>query len=222
MKAKNALYIFIDESGNFDFSKNGTKYFILSSLTIERPFPDFDLFTKLKYDLWEKDIDFEYFHASEDNYQTRNEFFKIISSYKNSFSVDSVIVEKSKTHPTLQDHNNFYKKVFHFLLSYVLKKYDLEGGKIYIITDKLPLKKKQKEVEKAIKLYLSSFSKTNKMNYKIYHYDSKSDINLQIIDYINWAIYQKWTNDKFEYYNEIKSCIASEFDVFINGSNHYY
>ena len=32
------LYVFIDESGNFDFSPSGTKYFILTTLTTIVPY----------------------------------------------------------------------------------------------------------------------------------------------------------------------------------------
>jgi hypothetical protein len=35
---KRFLYIFLDEAGNLDFSPSGTRYFILSSITKERPF----------------------------------------------------------------------------------------------------------------------------------------------------------------------------------------
>ena len=32
------LYLFLDEAGNLDFSPNGTRYFMLGSVTKERPF----------------------------------------------------------------------------------------------------------------------------------------------------------------------------------------
>ena len=34
------LYLFVDESGNFDFSSKGTKYFVLSSLCTFLPVPE--------------------------------------------------------------------------------------------------------------------------------------------------------------------------------------
>ena len=34
----NYLYIFLDEGGNLDFSLNGSKYFSLSCIAMERPF----------------------------------------------------------------------------------------------------------------------------------------------------------------------------------------
>lgn len=35
------LYIFLDESGDFNFARNGTRYFLLTSVTKERPFEAF-------------------------------------------------------------------------------------------------------------------------------------------------------------------------------------
>ena len=35
-------YIFLDEAGNFDFSQNGTRYFVLTSVSTRRPFAAHD------------------------------------------------------------------------------------------------------------------------------------------------------------------------------------
>jgi hypothetical protein len=43
------LYVFLDEAGNFDFSPGGTKYFILSAVSKERPFQAYQEMTELKY-----------------------------------------------------------------------------------------------------------------------------------------------------------------------------
>jgi Protein of unknown function (DUF3800) len=48
--SKRILYIFLDEAGNFDFSPGGTPYFIIGSLTKERPFHAYRELTDLKYD----------------------------------------------------------------------------------------------------------------------------------------------------------------------------
>jgi len=66
------LYIFLDESGNLDFSENGTRYFSLTSIAIELPFSLFSELIDLKYNLVEKGLDLEYFHASEDAQETRD------------------------------------------------------------------------------------------------------------------------------------------------------
>jgi hypothetical protein len=51
------LYIFLDESGDFNFARNGTRYFLLTSVTKERPFEAFRDLHDLRYDLVERAAD---------------------------------------------------------------------------------------------------------------------------------------------------------------------
>lgn len=43
-------YIFLDESGNLDFSASGTRYFVLTSVSMERPFSMYDALDGYRYD----------------------------------------------------------------------------------------------------------------------------------------------------------------------------
>ena len=95
------LYIFIDEGGDLEFSEKGTKIFTLTALSKIRPFVIYEPLINLKYDLWQKGIEFEYFHATEDTQQTRDQVFNLISNNLSRFTIDSVIVEKRKTNPSL-------------------------------------------------------------------------------------------------------------------------
>lgn len=45
---RRVLYVFLDESGNLDFSNNGSEYFINTALSIERPFKGFDEMVELR------------------------------------------------------------------------------------------------------------------------------------------------------------------------------
>lgn len=220
---KKNLYIFIDEGGDMVFSEKGTRYFTLTALTKTRPFTTHQTLTELKYDLWEKNIDFEYFHATEDTQATRNEVFNVISKNINQFTVDSVIVEKRKTQPSLQKSSNFYKKIFEILLNYVLERHKGKFQNVYVITDTIPINKHRKNIEKAIKGFFKPWQNINKATtYKIFHYSSKSDINLQITDYFNWAIFRKWERCDHRSYDLIKRAIFSEFDVFEIGEEFFY
>ena len=49
---KKALYVFLDEGGNLDFSVNGTKYFTLTSIKKERPFYSFSDLTELNSNIF--------------------------------------------------------------------------------------------------------------------------------------------------------------------------
>jgi len=218
----NTLYIFLDEGGNFDFSTKGTKYFTFTSITKERPFHAFKELSDLKYDLMEKGMNIEYFHASEDQQMTRNEVVDIICNNLEGVRCDSVIVEKCKTMPALQNPEQFYPKMLGYLLRHILERHDLNRYEdVIIFTDTIPIRKKRSAVEKAVKETLSDML-PEKAKYRIYHHESKSNFDLQIADYFNWAIYRKWDRGDSRTYDRMKAAIKSEFDIFRSGTRKYY
>ena len=216
------LYVFLDEAGNFDFSKTGTPYFLLGCITKERPFAAGHELSELKYDLVEKGIGIEYFHAAEDQQTTRNEVFDIIRKNLAGVCYDSVIVEKKKTGPSLQAPEKFYPKMLGYLLRHVLKQHTLSDfEEVVVFTDRIPVQKKKRAIEKAIKETLAKMLPKS-ARYRIYHHDSKSNFDPQIADYFNWATYRKWSLGDPRSFNLIQSVVRSEFDIFRTGMTHYY
>jgi hypothetical protein len=94
--ANRFLYVFLDEAGNLDFSKNGTRFFVLGALTVERPFRTYPHLLELKYDLVELGTNIEYFHAAEDTQAVRNRVFDVIKTHLSASRVDTLVVEKTK------------------------------------------------------------------------------------------------------------------------------
>ena len=219
---KQCLYIFLDEAGNFDFSPSGTRYFVFTSLTKCRPFEAYKALTELKYDLIELGINLGYFHAAEDQQVTRNRVFDIIANHLAEVRLDSLIVEKRKTGPSLQTEIRFYPEMLGYLLQYVVKGTDLKTIKeIIIVTDRIPIARKREAVEKAVKQTLTAVLPKD-VRYKIFHHESKSNLDLQIIDYCSWAIYRKWDRGDKRSYDKIRGAIRSEFDIFRTGERNYY
>jgi len=216
------LYVFLDEAGNFDFSPGGTKYFILSAVSKERPFRAYQEMTELKYNLVESGKDIEYFHASEDAQAVRNEVFGIIQRNLSGVRLDSLIVEKRKIDPALRPEEHFYPRMLGYLLRYVLNSYPLDQYReVIVFTDQIPVKKKRSAIEKAAKVTLAGMlPKTAR--YRVLHHDSKSNMDLQIADYCNWAIYRKWDIKDERSYELIRPVIGSEFDFCRTGTTPTY
>ena len=103
--------MFLDEAGDLNFSPSGTKYFVLTSLTKRRPFEAYKALTELKYDLLELGVNLEYFHAAEDQQATRNRVFDIIAAHLAEVRLDSLVVEKCKTGPSLRAEVRFYPEM---------------------------------------------------------------------------------------------------------------
>lgn len=207
------LYIFLDEAGNLDFSANGTRYFVLGAISKERPFKAYKELNELKYDLVEKGTGIEYFHASEDRQAVRDGVFQIICANIGGVRYDSVVVEKPKTDPALRAEERFYPKMLGSLLRHVLSQHDLGVFRETIVfTDRLPVAKKRKAIEKAVKETLASML-PDTATYRVYHHDSKSNFDLQIADYFNWAVYRKWERQDQRSYLLIKSAVESELEI---------
>ncbi len=216
------LYLFIDEAGDLNFSRTGTKYFTFTAVTRTRPFEWENQVASLKYDLIEFGLDIEYFHASEDRQSIRDRFFSIIRDPSTEIRLDALIIEKNKIGPALREVERFYPKMVGYLLKYVLEQRNISNySGIVIITDSIPVKKKREAIEKAIKTTVSKLL-PHDMKYNVLHHSSKSCTGLQIVDYCNWAIFRKWERLDERSYNLIQSYIKSEFDIFDSGERYYY
>lgn len=216
------LYVFLDEAGNFDFSPGGTRYFILSAVSKARPFRAYQELTELKYNLVEAGRNIEYFHASEDRQDVRNEVFKVVQRHLGGIRVDSLVVEKRKIGPALRPEERFYPRMLGYLLRYVLGKHPLaQYREVIVFTDQIPVKKKRAAIEKAAKVALSGMLPAT-VRYRVLHHDSKSNMDLQIVDYCCWAIYRKWDAGDDRSYRLIQPAVASEFDFCQTGATLYY
>lgn len=217
-----SVYLFLDEAGNLDFTNNGTEYFILTSLAIERPFKGLEELISLKYDLIEYGLDIEFFHASEDKQHVRDRVFRVISNNLSHYRLDSIIVEKRKTHPKLQVDTAFYPRILSYLLRYVFDNIESHKYKeIVVVTDTIPLQRKRKAIQKEIKSILKQ-SINPHGKFRVMHHSSKSNMCLQITDYVSWSIFRKWERLDTRSYDQIKKSLKSEFEIFKTGKNEYY
>ena len=210
-------YIFLDEAGNVDFSANGTRYFVLTSISMRRPFPVYEALNDYKHDCLEYGLDMEYFHCVADNNHVRKGVFDLIAAHLGGMrhmSIDSLVVEKRKTGPALREDMRFYPEMLGHLLKFVLPK-ELDAGaeEVIVITDKLPVNRKRQAVEKGTRLALAEMLPQG-MRYRILHHASRSHYGLQVADYCCWAVFRKWNRNKTHYYDLIKQAVRSEFDIF--------
>ena len=216
------VYVFLDESGNLDFSPSGTRYFVLTSVSMRRPFQINGVLDEYKYDCIEYGLGQQYFHCAEDNSHVRGRVFEIIGSHLENMEVHSLIVEKSKTNPVLRVETRFYPQMFRYLLQYVLNSsFHQNADEMIIITDTLPLKRQRRAVEKAVKSNLSEML-PDYAKYKVVHHESRSHHGLQVADYCCWAIHRRWERGDENHYSQIRSAVRSEFDIFQTGTTHYY
>lgn len=222
-------YIYLDEAGNFDFSPNGSRYFIMTGVVMRRPFSHIPELSSVKYDCLEKGIDpkkckdAHRFHASEDRQNVRDAVFEAMSLHIENMSVYSVIISKNKTNPSIRDQGTIYLKVFQWLVGYVFRHEGFRrGDNLIVVTDSLPVKKKLDALRAALKKYMKERSENAGTMYRLYHHRSESDLNLQVADYCCWAIQRKWERSDERAYKMIEKAVKGERDLFENGDTVYY
>ena len=227
------VYIFVDEAGDMDFSQNGTKHYMFSFLVKQRPFNLHEYISNYRYSLLERNLDplqnnkldIEYFHATNDNKYIRDEIFNIISTFdKEKVKLYSYILEKPKVLPDKRDNKDtFYIENLKYSIQKLLDKLQIDKNFI-IITDRLPLQKNKKSQVKALKQGIQEYIRTKELDirYDIFHHCSASSVNLQIVDYLSWAIFRRYEKNDTKYYDKIKDYILDE-DIMTKGRdvNHY-
>jgi hypothetical protein len=152
----------------------------------------------------------------------RRKVFELVAGHLDSLRIDSLIVEKAKTGPALRADEAFYPKMLGYLLRYVIEREVVDGvDELIVITDTIPVQKKRKAIEKAIKTVLAAMLPAG-MGYRILHHASRSHYGLQVADYCNWAVFRKWQRGETEYYARLKPALRSEFEIFRTGVTYYY
>lgn len=218
---KEMIYIFVDEAGDMDFSLKGSKHYMFNFLVKKRPFKLHEHIANYRYDLLERNLDpmvekrldIEAFHACEDNKYIRQRMFEIISTFTpDAVQVYSYILEKPKVNPEKRkEHGVFYVDNLTFATTQLLDKIGINQH-FMIITDRLPLQANKNAMIKALKRGIKEYLKVNNksVRYTIHHHCSASSSNLQIIDYIGWAINRKYEHTDDRYYEMIKHYLLAE------------
>jgi len=210
------IYIFVDEAGDMDFSVKGSKHYMFNFLIKRRPFNLHEYISNYRYSLLERNLDplngqrlnIESFHACEDNKYIREEIFNIISTFDtNSVKSYSYILEKPKVDPLkTKEKDKFYIDNLNLAIHQLLDKLKIDKNFI-IITDRLPVQKNKNKQIGALKKGIKEYIKYNNLNirYDIFHHCSASSVNLQIVDYISWAIFRKYERNQDVYYKKIEN-----------------
>jgi len=145
----------------------------------------------------------------------------VIKTNADRLQVDSVVVEKRKTGPALRPPEKFYPRMLGYLLRYVVESIRDDYSELIVITDAIPVEKRRKVIEKAVKQTLSSMLPDG-VKYRVLHHASKSSSSLQVADYLNWAIFRAWERGDRRSLDLMAGMVRSQFEIFMNGVRYYY
>lgn len=205
-----AVYLFFDESGNLDFSENGSRWFCFGALTLRDPGPLSAAFTRLRYELLEQGLELEHFHAAEDRQAVRDQVFAALASV-GGFEFDVLVAEKTLTPAELRDPFEFYAHLGYVLVDSVLDRFRDVDEPIVVITDNLPLQRKSKALAKAFRGAIKD--SLGSRPFSIVHHDSAAHAGLQAVDYCTWAVQRRLRGDDRPY-ERIRRWIRGEWEAF--------
>ncbi len=215
--------MFIDVSGNYDFSPTGTMSMVITSTLCSDINPGVLELYAVKHEVIDQGIDIEYFHAAEDRQPIRDRVFNVVSGLSH-LRIDSVIVDKSKVDPDLRPLNKFYPTMVEYLLQY---QFDPRGidvtrfDKVLIFMDRESARARERAaLIKAVKLSLARHLQG--VPYTLSMHSSASHPYLQIVDYCSWAVYVKWERGEMRPFNQIKNLVRSEFLIYQNKKAKWY
>lgn len=213
-------YVFADEAGNFDFSRNrgASRYFIICTVAADECHAG-DALLKLRRELGWKGMHLDsVFHATEDPQAVRDEVFALLTSL--DFRVDATILEKCKAQPHLRDDKQPYKMAWYLHFKHVAPRIARRADRMFVAASSLGTKKARGAFHQAVDDVVRQVSPCR--SHRVAFWPAASDPCLQIADYCTWAIQRKWERGDDRSHTLIAPKVHTEFDVWSVGAVTYY
>ena len=214
-------YIYADESGNFDFSRNAgaTRYFLLTTVVINDHSVESELLELRRELAWEGVEIRRGFHAVNDSRRVRRRVLDTM--LVQDFRIDATIFEKSKTDPQLRPTQaDFYGFAWYHHMRQIANDGFAPSGEMLVTAASIGTNDMKSSFHSAIELVNKNlFIETT---IKTAMWSATSDICLQVADYCSWAIFRKWEHGDDRLHRLIADKIGTENDLFSNGATFYY
>jgi hypothetical protein len=214
-------FVFADEAGDFQFKRgdNISKFFIVCTVMMDKCSVGEDLLA-LRRDLaWRRAPLKDYFHATEDKQEIRDEVFRLIRD--ENITIHATIMEKSKAQSQVRTtHERFYKYGWLYLFRYGVAPYVTRRDELLITTASVKTKKRQGVFTDAVNDVIQQH--LPRSQWRTSFCPCGCDPCLQVADYCTWAIQRKWERNDARSYNIIKHLIDYEYDLWERGNKHYY
>jgi len=213
-----ALFLFFDEAGDLNFHPSASRYCQFGVLSTHSPELLSTALSRLQYEIARREmLILRRFHAAEDRQSVRDQVFETLAA-TSAIDFDVVLVDKPKTPPEMRDLPKFYPHLAEIALGPVFTRKPTED--VIVITDTLPLKRHASAVEKAFKLFIRRHVEGRR--FEIQHHPSFAHAGLQAADYLNWAVYRKWSRGDLRSYDLIAHMVRREIDIYTGEEARYY
>lgn len=219
------VFLFSDETGNFDFSRNrgASRYFGVGTLLLRDDGPDrlCAELTRLRRRLaWAHHGLDSCFHATQDSLPVREAVFALLERHDLRFDV--TMLEKSKAQPQLREtEHRFFQHAWYYHLRTLVRRELNEGDSLFVVASELGTKRTRAAFRNAVNDVLAQC-----VSYRIPRvlafWPNASDPCLQAADYLLWAVSRAYELGDTTYRDQVAHQVRSDYDLFARGTTHYY
>jgi hypothetical protein len=217
-------YVFADEFGNFDFSRNqgASRYYAVGTVTLfdDEPAALRHALHELRTRLAWKGIGLDSaFHATTDRQDIRDEVYKVLLQHP--LRIDVTILEKSKAQPhTRKDEPTFYKFAWYYHLKHLAARRLQANDRLLLSAAELGTRKKRAAFRAALQDVCAqcAFHLSHQVAFWPFH----SEPCLGAADYALWAVMRKWERGDPRSHDLIQHQVGTQFDLWAVGTVHYY
>jgi hypothetical protein len=212
------IYIFADESGDFDFSNGGSEYFIVCAVTMTGIGVAHRLLD-LRHELTLQGHDIEAFHAANDPWPVRTRVFAELQAAQ--VKVDAVALQKRKTYPRVAaDKAYFYQLAWHLLFKHVAPLRCQPTDYLLVAAASLGTAARKTRFKNAVDRVVQQHNVCRSV--VVGFWQTATHPCLQVADYCAWAL-QRWKErGDVRAYNFIQAKVAGCFEPFASNPANYY
>lgn len=216
--ATRPIYVFIDESGNLDFTVTGTDHFVLSAFITPDPIECGRALQELTYEFLGRGLEEQVpFHAVNNSVGTRKRVLDALCGSDHHCRVHSIVADKHLAHPSKHAPEVFYGLVGRAMASYLLQMLPVGFSPVVLMFDSALTGRLKGAFLKAIKPDLNRLGRP----YRVVFRPVKHDVNGQIADFYAWATYRKLEAGDANWFDLLPGR-HDEFDIFARGRIRYW
>jgi hypothetical protein len=182
-----AVFVFIDESGNFDFTIRGTRHFVVSAHVTRTPIECGAGLRTLTYEFLSRGlIDQVPFHATSNTVGTRTRFIGALCSTTHSCQVISIGIDKWRLEKELHTPPALLAYMGAQMVEKLEESLTFRDKIVVLLFDTALTAKRRAAVLRQLKGKL----KANTRKFRVLFRPVKHDVNGQIADHYAWATFR--------------------------------
>jgi len=199
---KGKIYVYIDESG--DLGRFGSNYFTIAGVVVKNPIILKRIIKKARHRKLKKKIkELPELKANKTNRVVREYILKKVA--KSDLTIFAIVVDKSKIFNHLYDVKD---RLYNFICGILINEIAREGTDICVVIDK---KHTNTLIRENFNHYISKkiTGRYPHIRLEIKHRDSQATPELQVVDFVAWAINRRYNSGDDSYYRIIEGKIVN-------------